>query len=312
VGPASRQSVVAHPGLGASEAGTRSLSYAVLGISIVFTSNVDDALERIDGSYGSFAESPEPATEPLFVELLRHPDGETFTVRDTSSAERSWTSADAAMVDSLNRLTALVLAALHERRQILAVHAAAVVIRSGALIVAGRSGGGKTTLALGLVRRGLGLLSDELAVIETDTRLVLPYRRSLHIRPDTVELVPELGFLLGRPRHELGGGIEWALAPDELGDTLPGGLGAAAPLRFVLILDGLPDGSRSGAVTPISRAVAALELLRSTWKASVDFDGTLDAIVPLVADARCATLEVGALEPTLDAVVAWLEEEDRV
>jgi hypothetical protein len=176
--------------------------------------------------------------------------------------------------------------------------------------VSGPSRGGKTTVSLGLVRRGLGLLSDEFAVIEIDSGLVLPYRRSLHIRPDTIELVPELGFLRARPRHALGGGIEWALTPGELGDVLPGGLGAPAPLRFVLILDGVPDPARPGTVTPIPRAVAALELLRSTWKTWVDFDGTLDAMASLVSEARCARLQVGGLESTLDAILSWVDEEE--
>jgi hypothetical protein len=282
----------------------------VLGVPISFTSDVEEALERIHASYGSFASSSDPEpSEAVLLELLRRPDGDGFSVRDSGGYERSWSHAETAVVDSLNRLTALVFGHLHTRRRVLAVHAAALVDREGALIVAGRSGGGKTTLALGLVQRGLGLLSDELAVLETETGVVLPYRRSLHIRPGTVGLVPELDFLHERPRHQLGGGIEWALTQDELGQVLPAAPAAAAPLRAVLLLDGAPDPARTGAVLPLPPAVAAMELLRSTWKASIDFDGTMAAVVHLVAGARCGRLEVGELESTLDAVTGWLEED---
>jgi hypothetical protein len=283
----------------------RTVTYSVLGLPISFTSDVGAALERIHDSYGSFESGAEP--DPLSIELLRLPDGEGFSVRDSGGYERSWPHAEAAIVDVLNRLTALMFGTLHERRRVLAVHAAALVDGNCALIVAGRSGAGKTTLAVGLVRRGLGLLSDELAVLETETGVVLPYRRSLHVRPQTVDLVPELGFLEERPRHQLGGGIEWALSQDELGKRIPGARAIAAPLRGVLLLDGTPDPARPGTVVPLPPAVAAMELLRSTWKASIDFDGTMATLARLVGDARCGRLQMGELESTLDAVTTWLE-----
>jgi hypothetical protein len=289
------------------------VTYSVLGVPISFSSDVEEALERIDASYRPFesesdAETEAPGFEPVLLELRRLSDEEGFSVRDSGGYEQSWLDAEAAVIDSLNRLTALVLANLHARRRVLAVHAAAVVHRGEALIVAGPSGAGKTTLGIGLARRGLGLLSDELAVIDTDTGVVLPYRRSLHVRPQTVDLLPELDFLRARPRHQLGGGIEWALTPDEFELALPAGLGAAAPLRSVLLLDGVPNPSRVGGVTPIPAALAAMELLRSTWKASIDFDGTMTGVVGVVGGARCGRLEVGELESTLDAVTRWLEE----
>ncbi len=284
----------------------RTVTYSVLGIPVAFTSDVEEAHARVHGSYGSFESVP--AAEPVLLELLQLPEGQGFAVRDSGGYERSWPQAEAATVDVLNRLTALMFGTLHERRRVLAVHAAALVHRDGALIVAGKSGAGKTTVSLGLVRRGLGLLSDELAVLETETGAVLPYRRSLHIRPQTVGLVPELGFLEERPRHQLGGGIEWALSQEELGHVLPAASAVAAPLRAVLLLDGTPDPGRPGTVTPLPPAVAALELLRSTWKASIDFDGTMATIVRLVSQARCGRLTVGELESTLDAVTGWLED----
>ena len=54
-------------------------------------------------------------------------------------------------------------------------------------------------------------------------------------------------------------------------------------------------------------ALAALELLRGAWAASVDFEGTLAQIGRLLENVPCARLRAGALEPTLDAVLSWLE-----
>ncbi|HZG67104.1 MAG TPA: hypothetical protein VEZ12_10195, partial [Herpetosiphonaceae bacterium] len=190
-----------------------------------------------------------------------------------------------------------------------AIHAGAVSYQGGALIVAGQSGQGKTTLVLGLLRRGLRLLSDEFAVVEPATQRILPYHRSLHIRPGTLRLSSELRFLEESPRHELGGGITWALTPQRLERALPGCLGYAAPLRYVLLLDGVPSANGCPAITPIPAALAALELLRGTWATSVDFEGGLSRIGRLLDGIPCARLRVGALEATLDAVTGWLEAE---
>ncbi|MEP7188453.1 MAG: hypothetical protein ABI901_04580, partial [Roseiflexaceae bacterium] len=138
-------------------------------------------------------------------------------------------------------------------------------------------------------------------------QLLHPYRRSLHIRPGTPELIPELAFLLDQPQQRLGGGIEWTLAPDELARALPGGLASAAPPRYVLLLDGPPRPQAAPALVSIPAAVATLELLRGTWAASVDFDGGLARIGRLLEGVACARLQAGALEPTLDVLIEWLE-----
>ena len=199
-----------------------------------------------------------------------------------------------------------VLARLYEQG-IYAIHAGAVVYKGAALIIAGRSGQGKTTLVLGLLRRGLGLLSDEFAIADSAQPLILPYRRSLHIRPGTPELIPELAFLRDQPQQRLGGGIEWSLAPDQLARALPGGLASAAPPRYVLLLDGPPRPQADPALVPIPAAVATIELLRGTWAASVDFAGGLARIGRLLDGVACARLRAGALEPTLDMLMQWLE-----
>ena len=292
----------------------RTIAYSVVGVPISVSSNVADALERIRASYrlfeaGTETGAAEGTPAPAVLEVMWLPEQEAYSVSDSHGYGQLWPDADAATLDGLGRLTALVMAGLHARGGRLAVHAGAVVDGGEAAIVVGSSGAGKTTLTLGLVRRGLGFLSDELAVIETSTRVVVPYRRSLHIRPETVELVRELEFLRSRPRHVLGGGIEWELGPDELEEHFPGARAGAAPLGAVLALDGAPDPSHAGRLTPIPSALAAMELLRNTWKASVDFEGTMGATARLLGGARCARLEVGELEPTLDRVTAWLRED---
>jgi hypothetical protein len=279
--------------------------YSVLGLPVAVTSNVPEVLSLVDETYAAFRAAPGHLDRAIALRLLHKPGAAAFEVSDATGARR-WPAYQDALLDLFDRLVHAVLAQLHAQG-LVAIHAGALVQRDAALILAGRSGQGKTTLTLGLLRRGLGLLSDEFAVIDPATRRILPYRRSLHVRPGTPELIPELGFLLGRPRHQLGGGSEWAVAPHDLERALPGCLAQAAPLRHVLLLTGTPGADSPSAIAPIPAAVAALELLRGTWAASVDFAAALAAISQTLDRVPCARLQVGVLEPTLDAILSWLE-----
>lgn len=283
--------------------------YSILGIPVSVASDVTEALERVDETYAAFRSFPGDGETALRFDLRLVDGGRAFLVVDPDGVKRHRPDAQSALVDLLGAIVAALLARLRSQG-IYAIHAGAVVRDGRVMILAGRSGCGKTTLVLGLLRRGFGLLSDELAVVEPATKRILPYRRSLHIRPGTPELVPELSFLQELPQCRLGGGIEWALTPRRLERALPGCLAQAAPLSHVLLLEGVPSASGAASITPVPPALAAMELLRGTWAASVDFAGGLDRVGRLLGDVSCARLEVGALEPTLDRVVEWLEASD--
>jgi hypothetical protein len=278
--------------------------YSVLGVPIAVSSDVAGVLECVDATYAAFRHAPGALAEVFVARLLRA--GDAFLVADSQGYQRHLPDAHAALLELLDRIVHGVLARLYEQG-IYAIHAGAVVYNGAALVIAGRSGQGKTTLVLGLLRRGLGLLSDEFAIADSAQQLILPYHRSLHIRPGTPELIPELAFLRDRPQQRLGGGIEWSLPLGELARALPGGLASAAPPRYVLLLDGPPRPQADPALAPISAALATIELLRGTWAASVDFAGGLARIGRLLDGVVCARLRAGALQPTLDALMQWLE-----
>jgi hypothetical protein len=286
--------------------------YSVLGAPFAVVSDVAEALLQVDETYMAFRAAPGALDQAIVLRLQRIPAEAAFLVSDstdgivTNGRARRWPAYQDALLDLFDRLVHALLARLLSQG-LYAIHAGAAVYRGGALMLAGRSGQGKTTLTLGLLRRGLGLLSDEFAVVEPVARQVVPYHRSLHVRPGTLDLIPELGFLRERPRQQMGGGSEWAVAPRDLERSLPGCLAQAAPLRYILLLDGTPHTDTRPTITAAPAALAALELLRGTWAASVDFAGALTSISKLLENIPCARLQVGALEPTLDVVISWLE-----
>lgn len=277
--------------------------YVVLGVPIQVASHSPTAFERVDETYAAFRQA---VATPAFSAALERGAGGAYSVIDSRGYRREWPDEHAATLDLLDRIVHGVLAELHARG-IYAIHAGASVYRGAALIIAGRSGQGKTTLVLGLLRRGFGLLSDEFAVAEPGTQRIVPYRRSVHIRPGTPELIPELSFVRERPQVRLGGGIEWTLTPADLAQAFPGCLAAAAPLRNVLLLEGAPQPQAEPAITPVPAALAAIALLRGTWAASLGFADGLERIGHLLGGVRCARLRVGALDATTDCIARWLE-----
>ncbi len=289
---------------------TRQLDYDVEGIHLRVTSDLDDVLALVDATYAAFrtfGQGDDPAdahdvrqfslidlggTGPCRLDL---PDGRSARLE----------SHRAGLFGLLEAMVGTIVAEFHDRG-ILAAHAGAVAGPSGALVISGRSGQGKTTLVLGLVRAGFGLLSDELALLHPAREIVRPYRRAVHVRPSTLDLLPELAPLRARPLDELGGGSEWTIGQTEVAAMLDGRLAGALPLGAVILLDGRPDPAARPRIVDVPPAIAAIELMRTTWAASVDFAGTLDAVGRTLAGRPCLRLSVGRFEPTVEAVITHL------
>ena len=272
----------------------------MLGVGISIESTIEAAIELVDDTYGAFAAPADP--DAFVIDALSDPLDDSFAVTGPAGELEPARSLDAALIAVLNCVAATVARGLYDRG-LLAVHAGAVVHRGQALVVAGPSGHGKTTLTLGLVCAGLGLLSDELAVLDPRSRRVLPYRRSAHVRPMTRILVPELDPLCDRPRRNLGDGNEWVVSPAALETAFPGCLAADSPLGAVLLLDGPPDADATAEILPVPAALAAMELLRGTPAAAIDFSDSLRRIAATLAGVRCGRLRAGSLDSTVNAVV---------
>lgn len=280
-----------------------SASYDVLGVPVQVLANDPEAFVRVSETYAAFER---PHTPPPVFRAWLMSGAEGVEVGDTRGYARRWPDVAAATIDLLDRMVHGVLAAFHARG-IYAIHAGACVHLGAAMLIAGRSGQGKTTLVLGLLRKGFGLLSDEFAVAEPGTQRLLPYQRSIHIRPGTPELIPELAWVAERPQVRLGGGIEWTLTSSDLERSFPGCLAEPAPLRHVLLLEGAPQPTAKPSIEPVAGAVAAMALVRGTWAASQDFAAGLARIASLLDGVRCARLRVGALDATTEHIASWLE-----
>jgi hypothetical protein len=281
--------------------------YRIQGVDVVVRSNDPTVLARVRDTYGWFevdADLPfDTGAAAVEVALLRVADGTTIVI-DAEGREDRWRDEGQPLVGLFDAIVAGSIAAL-SARGILAIHSGVVAIDGQAILIAGRSGRGKTTLVLGLLRRGLDLLSDELALLAADDRTVLAYPRGLHVRPASLHLFPELGFVASVPGHELGGGSEWAVRPDDLARAFGTPLVAAARLGAIVLLDDDPAADEAPKLADVPAAIATMELLRSTPAAAWDFDGALARLPRVVADVPALRLRSGRLEETVDAILTW-------
>ncbi|RMF74450.1 MAG: hypothetical protein D6738_06280 [Acidobacteria bacterium] len=132
-----------------------------------------ELVARIDAELGRFVRDDLPDATPFEVRFKPGPPraavhGETFVLDPGAAVDQAFGR--------------LFRAALDETTRHLVLHAAALERDGRALLVAGPSHSGKTTLALALVRAGFRLLSDDFTPIERRRGVVVPFLKALGIR----------------------------------------------------------------------------------------------------------------------------------
>lgn len=283
----------------------REAVYEVLGVRVGVRAEDSDAIALIDRSFDAVRRRDGRAPA-AFVALRRDPAGDGWIVVDPEGAAIPARAGGAGALELLHQLVVALMAGL-QARGLLAVHAAAVARGGRAVVLSGPGGTGKTTLALALAARGFEILSDELAVLDPATGQVYPYRRNVHVRPGTPELVDGLGHVSSRPRELLGGGIAWAIPHTELRSTLD-----EFPRRFAgVVMLRPPDGAQvEPRLQPMRGSLAAIELMRATWAASRDYAGSLAGLARAVADTPCVALTPGSPMASAAAIHAWIGDVD--
>lgn len=108
---------------------------------------------------------------------------------------------------------ALLLVTQHDR---VPLHAGAVVLEGLAILLAGRSTAGKSTLCYACLREGFQLLTDDAVYISREPRLRIwgqPDR--VHLLPDAVQFFPELASV--RPEIQPTGKLKLAIETTQFG-----------------------------------------------------------------------------------------------
>jgi hypothetical protein len=183
----------------------------------------------------------------------------------------------------------LPLIEMLKRRGLYSVHAAGLSLGGRAVLVAGTSGAGKTTLTIALVRAGFDFLSDDMLFLSKQTGAL-----QVHAFPDEVDVTettarffPELAPLVSRPRQP--GWPKWSFRIE----TKYGVNVAWTSKPAALVLPRISHHPNSR-LEPIGSDEALLELLPNVLLTeSRACQAHLAALAQLTSETQCYRLWTG-------------------
>jgi len=187
----------------------------------------------------------------------------------------------------------LFLRLLRLRSDLLFFHAASVGIAGKGILLVGPKGVGKSTLSSGLAGRGHAFLGDETAAFEPASRLLLPFRRPLGIKPG------RRASVVDRALASAGG------APDEDGllrvrieSLAPGPPAGALPLKAVLFLEGFGEKPALTRVQAGRDELAQMQPLASMLSSGTATRSVFE-MIRLLGSVACHRLVAGAPDETI-------------
>jgi hypothetical protein len=214
--------------------------------------------------------------------------------------------ADNEVVDSCPSLGAALRAleyaicckVVEHRSDVVVLHGATVLTKTGAAFIAGPSGAGKTTLSLALATRGFSVGGDDLAFLDPATGLLWPVPRCFHLDDRSLRLLRVAGLRLP-PR------------PSRFGFVTPADLGRGTatprPVRHIILLSGRRGRTPTLKVVPQAEVVAKLQA-EAGW-GTLSPSVCLAALGSMVGAANSWELRPGPLAAMTDLVARVVGEE---
>lgn len=173
----------------------------------------------------------------------------------------------------------------------IAVHGVAVYAGQTLAVIAGCSGAGKSTLSLALAKRGLGVATDDVALVDAKTLDVLAIPRYFHLDDKSVGLLNADGFQFP---------VAWKhhrhISPADLGAPKAQLLPASALIFMSSARQEHPQ------ITPVSQAQMVAYLLSETGQGPLSNVETIAVLTRMVSGAACYALTPGPLTATADLV----------
>jgi len=180
------------------------------------------------------------------------------------------------------------------------IHGASLRVGGRGLILAGRPGAGKSTLALEMARRGATLLSDDVAALSRAGGRIRPFPRAIGIRRDG-------SATSGFEPAKAGPGAchalphKWLVDPEALGIEVAGPDAPDCPLDAVVLLeDHDPPTRRDMEIALADHEEAVLETLRSIEGVS--------QVRPVQADYPLYRFTIGEVGHPMKALSALLRD----
>jgi HprK-related kinase A len=172
----------------------------------------------------------------------------------------------------------------------LQVHAACVQIGPVGVVLAGRPGSGKTTLAAVMTLLGAGYLCDEFALLDPATHRLQPFPKAMNLKEASIAVVNSLssGLRLRASRTACGKGRVAVLPPHRVRADA---IGRAVEPRLVVFPSFRPGAAtRTRSIMP---AEALLRLERLSFNFLAHRAAGVDLLVRVLRECTCIELEYG-------------------
>jgi len=185
----------------------------------------------------------------------------------------------------------------------LLLHAGGVEAGGTGVLIPGASGSGKSTLVAGLVRAGLGYLTDELAALDMASGKLMPYPKPITVKSGSFAVLSDMGPDACRgPGHGPWAGEEWQLA---VGEGTGRRVGGPCEAGFVVV----PryDEAAETALTPLSATQAFLALAVNAVNLIPHGSAGTRVLGRLAVRSRCFSLTVSDLDAACRLVLGLVE-----
>lgn len=184
--------------------------------------------------------------------------------------------------------------------QYLMVHAAVIEKAGKALIMPAPPGSGKSTLCAALVSKGWRLLSDEMALIDRTTGLIVPAPRPISLKNESIEVIKAFApdFVFGPESDETHKGRVSHIKPPD--SALEQGCNA---VEAAVVLFPKYEPASATRIAPRDRALTAIELAKNAFNFNALGQEGFELLTKTIAACACYSL----VYSDLDDVIARLE-----
>jgi HprK-related kinase A len=174
----------------------------------------------------------------------------------------------------------------------------AVVERDGcAIILPAPPGSGKSTLCAGLVSRGWRLLSDELALISLQDRMITPLGRPISLKNQSIEVIRRFapGVVFNQLTYDTSKGtVSHMKVPAEQLQRI----GERAQPRWIIFPKYVPHSKAT--LAPRSKANSMLELARNSFNYIVLGLTGFEILSDVITDCDCYDFSYSSLDDAID------------
>ncbi len=214
----------------------------------------------------SYGQVPEKLENPTFESPYQQANQEEYLL-DVKNAARYWLKNNNEIIvqpyenvqidDVRVYVLSILMGVLLHKHNLLPIHSCCIKVNEAAVLIAGDSGAGKSTISLGLYRKGYEILNDDISTVflnEEKTPFVHPGYKHLKLWSESLEKYGYAATDYRKLRSE----IEKYSFPINRSSTL-----AALPVKAVIILN--PNADKELSFEPISGVKAFDTLNKNTF-----------------------------------------------